>query len=120
MINQNTDQRLYGFFRAPPHSRPGRKSVQEKVRERREEAEAGKVRHVQQVASSLFFKHNRALIPPYQIIVDTNFVNFSIQNKLDLFKSMMDCLYAECTERALKRKLTGRHPVHHRLCHGRD
>jgi U3 small nucleolar RNA-associated protein 24 len=58
--------------------------------------EASKVRNVQQVASSLFFKHNTALIPPYQVIIDTNFVNFAIQNKLDLLKAMMDCLYAEC------------------------
>ncbi|PWZ04252.1 hypothetical protein Zm00014a_027295 [Zea mays] len=32
--------------------------------------------------------------PPYRVIVDTNFINFSIQNKLDLEKGMMDCLYA--------------------------
>lgn len=48
------------------------------------------------MASSLFFKHNTALVPPYRVIVDTNFVNFSIQNKLEIVKSMMDCLYAEC------------------------
>lgn len=30
------------------------------------------------------------------MIVDTNFINFSIQNKLDVFKSMMDCLLAKC------------------------
>ena len=28
--------------------------------------------------------------------VDTNFINFSIQNKLDIWQSMMDCLYAKC------------------------
>jgi U3 small nucleolar RNA-associated protein 24 len=49
------------------------------------------------VASSLFFKYNTALGPPYHVIVDTNFINFSIQNKLELVKSMMDCLYAKCT-----------------------
>lgn len=30
------------------------------------------------------------------MIIDTNFINFSIQNKLDVFKSMMDCLLAKC------------------------
>ena len=50
-----------------------------------------------QVASSLFFRHNTALGPPYQILVDTNFINFSIQNKLELVQAMMDCLYAKCT-----------------------
>ncbi|GFY97394.1 PIN domain-like family protein [Actinidia rufa] len=46
---------------------------------------------------SIFFKHNTALGPPYRVLVDTNFINFSIQNKLDLEKGMMDCLYAKCT-----------------------
>ncbi|KAJ3364609.1 hypothetical protein HDU91_002497 [Kappamyces sp. JEL0680] len=54
------------------------------------------VRHIPQVASSLFFQHNEALVPPYQVIVDTNFINFSIQNKLEMVKAMMDCLYAKC------------------------
>ncbi|KAK9040641.1 hypothetical protein V6N11_015784 [Hibiscus sabdariffa] len=36
-----------------------------------------------------------SLVPPYCILVDTNFINFSIQNKLDLEKGMMDCLYAK-------------------------
>lgn len=49
-----------------------------------------------QVASSMFFQYNEALGPPYHILVDTNFINFSIQNKLELVKSMMDCLYAKC------------------------
>lgn len=49
-----------------------------------------------QVSSALFFTYNTQLGPPYHILVDTNFINFSIQNKLDLFQSMMDCLYAKC------------------------
>uniref|UniRef100_A0A0E0A5D4 PIN domain-containing protein n=1 Tax=Oryza glumipatula TaxID=40148 RepID=A0A0E0A5D4_9ORYZ len=49
------------------------------------------------VSSALFFSYNTALGPPYRVIVDTNFINFSIQNKLDLEKGMMDCLYAKCT-----------------------
>ncbi|CAJ0768999.1 5379_t:CDS:2, partial [Entrophospora sp. SA101] len=52
--------------------------------------------HGPQVASSLFFRHNTALGPPYHILVDTNFINFSIQNKLELIQAMMDCLYAKC------------------------
>jgi U3 small nucleolar RNA-associated protein 24 len=28
--------------------------------------------------------------------LDTNFINFSIQNKLDIVKSAMDALYAKC------------------------
>lgn len=46
--------------------------------------------------SSLFFSHNTALVPPYRVLVDTNFINFSLQNKLELMSGMMDCLYAKC------------------------
>jgi U3 small nucleolar RNA-associated protein 24 len=31
------------------------------------------------------------------VLVDTNFINFSIQKKLELISSMMDCLYAKAT-----------------------
>ncbi|XP_057984543.1 uncharacterized protein LOC110632434 [Hevea brasiliensis] len=54
-------------------------------------------RNVPQVSSALYFKYNTALGPPYRVLVDTNFINFSIQSKLDLDKAMMDCLYAKCT-----------------------
>ena len=30
------------------------------------------------------------------MLIDTNFVNFSVKNKLDVVQSMMDCLYAKC------------------------
>jgi U3 small nucleolar RNA-associated protein 24 len=49
-----------------------------------------------QVASSLFFQYNSALGPPYRIIIDTNFINFSIQNKIEPIRGMMDCLQAKC------------------------
>lgn len=49
-----------------------------------------------QVASSLFLQHNTALVPPYRVLIDTNFINFSLQNKLELISGMMDCLYAKC------------------------
>lgn len=49
-----------------------------------------------QVSSALFFQYNTQLGPPYHILVDTNFIHFSIKNKLDVIKNMMDCLYAKC------------------------
>lgn len=54
------------------------------------------VRTAPQHSSALFFSHNTQLGPPYRIMVDTNFINFSISNKLDVVQSMMDCLYAKC------------------------
>ena len=54
------------------------------------------MRSVAQTPSGLFFTHNASLGPPYRVLVDTNFINFSIQNKLDIHRSLMDCLYAKC------------------------
>ncbi|CAO1619515.1 unnamed protein product [Parajaminaea phylloscopi] len=62
---------------------------------KKKQVEEKKVRHVETAASSLFFQHNTALGPPYRVIVDTNFINFSLQNKIELVQGMMDCLYAK-------------------------
>ena len=51
---------------------------------------------VTQAPSSMFFQYNTQLGPPYNVLVDTNFINFSIKNKLEIYKSMMDCLLAKC------------------------
>lgn len=53
-------------------------------------------RSVPQVSSALFFNFNQAIKPPYQVLIDTNFFNFSIQKKIDLVRGLMDCLYAKC------------------------
>lgn len=73
---------------APP------KPEKQQMKKKKEEEE---VRHVDKTPAALFFKYNTQLGPPYQVIIDTNFINFSIRNKIDLVKGMMDCLYAECT-----------------------
>lgn len=49
-----------------------------------------------QVSSALFFQYNTQLGPPYHILIDTNFINFSVKYKLDIIQNMMDCLYAKC------------------------
>lgn len=36
------------------------------------------------------------MVPPYRIIVDTNFINLSLENRVDMVKGMMDTLYAKC------------------------
>lgn len=54
------------------------------------------VREIPQAPSSMFFQYNTALQPPYQILVDTNFLSHTVQHKLELLPSMMDCLYASC------------------------
>ena len=84
--------------------------ITENQRKKEKEEKAKKealVRHVEQTPSSMFFKladllyswsnrYNTALGPPFRILIDTNFINFSLQNKLDIMKSLMDCLLAKC------------------------
>mmetsp|Transcript_28708 Transcript_28708/g.32832 ORF Transcript_28708/g.32832 Transcript_28708/m.32832 type:complete len:199 (-) Transcript_28708:35-631(-) len=53
-------------------------------------------RHLEQAVSALFFDYNTQLGPPYHVLVDTNFINFSIRKKLDMVRAMMDCLLAKC------------------------
>lgn len=49
-----------------------------------------------QAPSSMFFQHNTALQPPYQILVDTNFLSHTVHHKLPLLPTLMDTLYATC------------------------
>ncbi|KAG5182753.1 Fcf1-domain-containing protein [Tribonema minus] len=76
---------------------PRLKEVAKKAEEKAAKAKEKETRQVTQTPSAMFFKYNTALGPPYHVIVDTNFINFSIKNKLDMVKSMMDCLLAKAT-----------------------
>ena len=38
------------------------------------------------VSTALFFQYNAQLGPPYQVLVDTNFINFAIKNKVRLWR----------------------------------
>ena len=54
------------------------------------------ISRVTAIPTAMFFSYNSQLGPPFRVIVDTNFINFSIRNKLEMYKSMMDCLLAKC------------------------
>eukprot|EP00041_Stephanoeca_diplocostata_P003762 m.37748 g.37748 ORF g.37748 m.37748 type:complete len:200 (-) comp14589_c0_seq1:570-1169(-) len=77
---------------------PRMKKEGESVKNGKAKADKDKqlVRRVEQQSTALYFRYNTQLGPPYQILVDTNFINFSIQNKLEISKAMLDCLYAKC------------------------
>jgi U3 small nucleolar RNA-associated protein 24 len=47
-----------------------------------------------QAPASMFFTYNRALGPPFRVLIDTNFINRCVQLKLDVSKGMLDCLMA--------------------------
>ncbi|OCK82880.1 rRNA-processing protein-like protein FCF1 [Lepidopterella palustris CBS 459.81] len=55
------------------------------------------IREVPQMSSSLFFQANTALVPPYSVLIDTNFLSHTVRAKLDLQTALMDCLYAKVT-----------------------
>merc|ERR1719486_1738672 len=61
-----------------------------------EDPDRDEVREVAKAPSSMFFLYNTNLKPPYRILIDTNFINMSIQMKLDIFKASMECLLAKC------------------------
>nr|CCA20425.1 rRNAprocessing protein FCF1 putative [Albugo laibachii Nc14] len=69
-----------------------RKEAEEQ--EKRKKREAPK--QIDQTPSTLFFEYNSELGPPYHVLIDTNFINFSIKNKLEIVSAMMDCLLAKC------------------------
>lgn len=83
MINPDKDMRI----------NLNRKKNEEK---RKEIAKSKGPRYIEATPTNLFFQYNEQLGPPYYIILDTNFINFSIKNKLEIISSMMDCLYAKC------------------------
>ena len=62
---------------------PSNREKEKKKLEKKEEEE--KPVHVDQTPSALWFKYNTALGPPYHVLVDTNFINFSIKNKVSSF-----------------------------------
>jgi len=75
---------------------PSDKRIQKAEPEKKKKKPELDVRHVEAASSALYFKYNAQLGPPYHVLVDTNFINFSIQNKLEIIQSMTECLYAKC------------------------
>lgn len=47
---------------------------------------------------SQFFSYNTNLVPPYQVLVDTNFINGAIQTKQDVLQGLITCLVAKCEQ----------------------
>jgi hypothetical protein len=52
----------------------------EKAKKKEEELKKKEApRQVEQAVSALFFQYNTQLGPPYHVLIDTNFINFSIR-----------------------------------------
>ena len=71
------------------------KEEQRVIREKKVDEQQLKIVEAPRVSSAMFLKYNNQLGPPFHVIVDTNFVNLSIRNKIDMMKGFMDCLYAK-------------------------
>ncbi|CAJ0572420.1 unnamed protein product, partial [Mesorhabditis spiculigera] len=65
------------------------------IRKKKEDEHALKLHEAPQTSSAMFLKYNSQLGPPFHVIIDTNFVNFTIKNKMDLYTELMNCLYAK-------------------------
>lgn len=74
-----------------------RKKGAEAMKKAKQENPLGQpIQHHQQLSStSMFFHYNQQLGPPFYVICDTNFISFSIKNKIDITKGLMDCLLAK-------------------------
>ncbi|KAI5284740.1 rRNA-processing protein fcf1 [Ascosphaera aggregata] len=89
--------RKFGLVKRAIQQKDGRlKQNQEKLVEKQKEEKTELVREIPQVSSALFFQYNTSLVPPYSILVDTNFLSHTIQHKLEVVPTMMDCLLATC------------------------
>eukprot|EP01067_Filipodium_phascolosomae_P006430 Filipodium_phascolosomae@DN4691_c0_g1_i1.p1 len=67
-----------------------------KLRRQKDGEQEQRLVEMPQVSSSVFFEYNSQLGPPFHILMDTNFLNHSISNKLDVFKDVMNTLVAKC------------------------
>lgn len=87
-----TVKRIIGSRDARQKKNIEARDSEQKAKQKRDEL----IREVPQVPSSMFFHHNTALQPPYQILVDTNFLSHTVHHKLPLLSTLMDTLYATC------------------------
>jgi U3 small nucleolar RNA-associated protein 24 len=53
------------------------------------------VRHEAAYNTQMYLSYNKSLGPPFHVWLDTNFINFSMQNKMEIVESLMDCLLAK-------------------------
>ena len=45
--------------------------------------------------TSMFFQFNPSLGPPFRVLLDTNFINFSVANKIDVLEGVYQCLASQ-------------------------
>eukprot|EP00915_Cephaloidophora_sp_WS-2016_P004959 GHVH01006605.1.p1 GENE.GHVH01006605.1~~GHVH01006605.1.p1 ORF type:complete len:231 (+),score=34.32 GHVH01006605.1:29-694(+) len=88
-----TDQRLTQSYKSRVKSL--NKKGNTVVKDERALVEKTQVVRREAPNSALYFSYNEQLGPPYQVLCDTNFFNFCMQNKLDPIKGIPDFLVAK-------------------------
>jgi U3 small nucleolar RNA-associated protein 24 len=64
---------------SPKDTRVRKNMEESKAKQAAKEKKETQPRQIEQANTSLFFQYNEQLGPPYHILVDTNFINFSIR-----------------------------------------
>jgi len=105
---QSRAKRVFDFAKMPKSARsrkfaevkkqirPSQALEPSKKRKKKKGDPSTEIRYVERTPTSMFFAFNESMRPPYHILVDTNFINFSIRNKIDMVDGFMDCLFAKC------------------------
>ncbi|VDO09496.1 unnamed protein product [Haemonchus placei] len=71
-----------------------RKEENRIIRKKKEDEQELKIKQAPKISSAMFLKFNNQLGPPFHVLVDTNFVNFAVKNRLDVIQGFRDCLYS--------------------------
>ena len=87
------------FKRFSPYS----SKDQREIRKKKVDEHELKIVEAPQISSAMFLKYNDQLGPPFHVLIDTNFINFTIKNRIDLFTGFMDCLYAKSKKTRCKK-----------------
>ncbi|KAK7103888.1 rRNA-processing protein FCF1 homolog [Littorina saxatilis] len=96
---KQAQKQKFGAMKRRLNLKDSRLKSKDRLKNKKQKPKKGEnlsIRTLPQTPASMFFSYNKSLGPPYRILIDTNFVNFSISNKLDVFENLMTCLYAKC------------------------
>ncbi|CAI4221463.1 unnamed protein product [Auanema sp. JU1783] len=65
------------------------------IRKKKEDENAVKIINTPKISTAMFMTYNTQLGPPFHVLLDTNFLNFAVKNRIDVMTGFMNCLYAK-------------------------
>lgn len=101
MTKANRLRKLQEHFRGIKAT-DARTRFQEEAKEKREKEKEKEGAHLaplveERLSAERFLEYNPNLGPPYHVLVDTSFLNFTVRLRIDLINGMIDCLVAKAT-----------------------